>query len=184
MVVFILDPIADLGNYPLLTWGFKFIFLVLAAGTLIYYHRATWSDPGYIPVTLKAPTHALVKEVYDKTCEKCGNRWKPPRAYHCSTCDRCVFKMDHHCVWINNCVGAGNAKYFLQFVVCVGVYCFYFNFLMFIMLLNFVGIYGSKPLLDTLKYNQAEIVDRIYVVGDDSLLPTSAHLYCSFVLYA
>lgn len=29
--------------------------------------------------------------------------------------------MDHHCPWINNCVGERNQKYFIQFLVYVGV---------------------------------------------------------------
>ena len=29
-------------------------------------------------------------------CSRC-NGFKPPRAHHCSQCDRCVMKMDPHC---------------------------------------------------------------------------------------
>lgn len=45
-------------------------------------------------------------------CDVC-NSIKPERAHHCRKCKRCVFLMDHHCVWVNNCVGLYNRKYFL-----------------------------------------------------------------------
>lgn len=49
-------------------------------------------------------------------CTRCQNA-KPPRCHHCSVCQRCVLKMDHHCVWVVNCVGARNYKFFLLFLI-------------------------------------------------------------------
>ena len=33
-----------------------------------------------------------------KRCNKCGSL-KPERAHHCSLCNECTLKMDHHCPW-------------------------------------------------------------------------------------
>lgn len=39
------------------------------------------------------------------------------REYHCTTCQRCTPQYDHHCFWINNCVGKNNILRFNIFLV-------------------------------------------------------------------
>ncbi|KAF2462065.1 DHHC palmitoyltransferase-domain-containing protein [Lineolata rhizophorae] len=55
-------------------------------------------------------------------CKKCQTQ-KPDRAHHCSTCRRCVLKMDHHCPWLAACVGLRNYKPFLLFLIYTCLFC-------------------------------------------------------------
>ncbi|XP_010284880.1 PREDICTED: palmitoyltransferase ZDHHC3-like, partial [Phaethon lepturus] len=57
-------------------------------------------------------------------CDRC-EAYRPPRAHHCHVCHRCVRRMDHHCPWINNCVGELNQKYFIQFLFYTGLASLY-----------------------------------------------------------
>ncbi|KAG0061159.1 palmitoyltransferase for Vac8p [Linnemannia elongata] len=42
---------------------------------------------------------------------------KPDRCHHCKECDQCVLRMDHHCPWVNSCIGYNNLKFFYLFIL-------------------------------------------------------------------
>ncbi|XP_056603149.1 palmitoyltransferase ZDHHC23-A isoform X1 [Triplophysa dalaica] len=53
-----------------------------------------------------------VIEEKERWCPVC-RLVRPPRAGHCRICGTCVLRMDHHCIWINSCVGQANHRQFL-----------------------------------------------------------------------
>ncbi|KAL1915741.1 uncharacterized protein VTP21DRAFT_6500 [Calcarisporiella thermophila] len=75
--------------------------------------------------TIAMPMFAITKrEGTPRYCERCGCN-KPDRCHHCSDCDLCVLKMDHHCPWVNQCVGFRNYKLFFLFVMYTALLCIF-----------------------------------------------------------
>ena len=97
---------------------------------IILFFLAGFSDPGIMKRNENSfgchDTFIKVvhKGVFKKTrlCETC-NIAKPFRSAHCSECDNCVLRFDHHCPWLGNCVAKRNYKYFYFYLVMVNIHC-------------------------------------------------------------
>lgn len=79
------------------------------------YCRTVFTSPGFVDepeVQAFLRLHYCEKSLHGRRCNECEQA-KPPRAYHSRVADRCVLRFDHVCVFANNCIGAGNHKFFL-----------------------------------------------------------------------
>ena len=103
-----------------MSYNLIYILYTILFFALYIFYLCSISDPGII--TKKNISHLKQKYPYDflfnsekSECKKC-NFTKINRSKHCRVCNKCIEKFDHHCIWINNCVGAKNFKYFLYFI--------------------------------------------------------------------
>ncbi|KAH8594061.1 DHHC palmitoyltransferase-domain-containing protein [Bisporella sp. PMI_857] len=83
-------------------------------------------------------------------CSSCQN-WKPDRAHHCSSSNRCILRMDHFCPWVGGPLGETNYKFFLQVLGYGAIYC--------IQMVTVMAIYLRKQ-----KVTQGESVNPQFAV--------------------
>lgn len=69
---------------------------------------------------------------------------KPARSKHCSICNVCVSKHDHHCIWVMNCLGKGNYGYFVAMLLSVSTMLAYGAWLGYGILTKFLQEYAIK----------------------------------------
>ena len=112
---------------------------VLLLLTIVCYFDVMTTNPGYVDTSKtitkeefeKLQPKKVIKDVEYKLsyCETC-HIIRDLRVFHCSRCGRCVQRHDHHCPFVNNCIGKNNHFKFLKAITvatsyssCITIYC-------------------------------------------------------------
>ncbi|CAG9320229.1 unnamed protein product [Blepharisma stoltei] len=82
-------------------------------GTLYSGIRCTISNPTD-PYVQKSKSGEWVQPSSQR-CSLC-NAYTMIKSKHCARCCRCVNGFDHHCKWLNNCIGSKNYKWFFNLI--------------------------------------------------------------------
>ncbi|KAK0120209.1 palmitoyltransferase swf1 [Cadophora gregata] len=121
--------------WQLLSTARKVTSFILLSLPYIFLWASAALDPGYIGPENHSQAMSLYP--YDftifhpgQTCNTC-KLLKPARSKHCSICKRCISKLDHHCIFINNCVGYNNQNYFLLLLWTTGALTSYATYIGF-----------------------------------------------------
>uniref|UniRef100_A0A673T0U7 Palmitoyltransferase n=1 Tax=Suricata suricatta TaxID=37032 RepID=A0A673T0U7_SURSU len=158
--------------------GILFFFVM---GTLL---RTSFSDPGVLPRATPDEAADLERQidiangtssggyrppprtkeviingqtVKLKYCFTC-KIFRPPRASHCSLCDNCVERFDHHCPWVGNCVGKRNYRFFYMFILSLS---FLTVFILAFVITHVILRSQQTGFLNALKDSPASVLEAV-----------------------
>ena len=152
MIILILEKNNMSIIYPLVITTVLYIIQILS--TII----GGCSDPGILPRQRKdyyyntnRPSLKYVINGHIFTLNYCYScsLFRPPRTSHCSLCDNCVERFDHHCLWLGTCIGKRNYRYFYFLTTSLNLSALFQIFFS----LYYIIIYAKK-LTHREKYNK------------------------------
>lgn len=116
LIIWCMQAIKVTTIYPRISFGLGVASIVADSLAYLFHILLTCKDPGYI----KNDGLEFMKllETFDaqSLCPEC-EIIRTGRSRHCVVCRKCVDRYDHHCPWLNNCVGLCNHNLFLAYLI-------------------------------------------------------------------
>ena len=115
----------------------EIIFPILFSITLISYIFTVFINPG-IPEKNYYLNEYKTNDSRNYTKCKLCNITVPEELNigHCTECNICIKKYDHHCKWAGKCIGKGNILFFYFFCISLFGYIIILFISLFILLYN------------------------------------------------
>ena len=134
------------------------IAVVLDIATIVVYVRLARANPGVIdpqPLLQEDLEKAIMTNGYlGDFCPTCL-MMRPARSKHCETCNHCVARFDHHCVWIDGCVGyLNNGRFMIYLATLISLQVMF----LVLLVLYFAKIAGEHNIAELSIFGFANLI--------------------------